>query len=39
MDARSPSLFIIWGVTVATFGLTFMIPAHPAAMTAGRNST
>jgi peptide/nickel transport system permease protein len=33
------SLFILWGVTVVTFGLTFMIPADPVAMIAGRNST
>lgn len=33
------SLFILWGVSVVTFGLTFMIPADPVAMIAGRNST
>lgn len=33
------SVFILWGVSVVTFGLTFMIPADPVAMIAGRNST
>lgn len=33
------SLFILLGVSVVTFGLTFMIPADPVAMIAGRNST
>lgn len=33
------SLFILLGVSVVTFGLTFMIPADPVAMMAGRNST
>lgn len=33
------SLLILWGVSVVTFGLTFMIPADPVAMIAGRNST
>ena len=35
----SASLFILLGVTIVTFGLTFMIPADPVAMIAGRNST
>ena len=33
------SLFILLGVSAVTFGLTFMIPADPVAMIAGRNST
>ena len=33
------SAFILLGVSVVTFGLTFMIPADPVAMIAGRNST
>lgn len=33
------SLFILLGVSVITFGLTFLIPADPVAMIAGRNST
>lgn len=33
------SLMILLGVSVVTFGLTFMIPADPVAMIAGRNST
>ncbi len=33
------SLFILLGVSIVTFGLTFMIPADPVAMMAGRNST
>ncbi len=33
------SLFILLGVSVVTFGLTFMIPADPVAMIAGRSST
>ena len=33
------SLCILLGVSVITFGLTFMIPADPVAMIAGRNST
>jgi peptide/nickel transport system permease protein len=33
------SLAILLGVSVVTFGLTFMIPADPVAMLAGRNST
>jgi peptide/nickel transport system permease protein len=33
------SLFILFGVTVITFALTFLIPADPVAMIAGRNST
>jgi peptide/nickel transport system permease protein len=33
------SLLILVGVSVVTFGLTFMIPADPVAMIAGRNST
>ena len=33
------SLFILLGVSVVTFGLTFIIPADPVAMIAGRNST
>jgi peptide/nickel transport system permease protein len=33
------SIIILFGVTVVTFGLTFMIPADPVAMIAGRNST
>ena len=35
----SASLFILLGVSVVTFGLTFIIPADPVAMIAGRNST
>jgi peptide/nickel transport system permease protein len=33
------SLFILLGVSIVTFGLTFIIPADPVAMIAGRNST
>ena len=33
------ALFILLGVSVVTFGLTFLIPADPVAMIAGRNST
>lgn len=33
------SLAILIGVTIVTFGLTFLIPADPVAMIAGRNST
>jgi peptide/nickel transport system permease protein len=33
------SLLILLGVSVVTFGLTFMIPADPVAMLAGRNAT
>jgi peptide/nickel transport system permease protein len=33
------SLLILLGVSVVTFGLTFMIPADPVAMIAGRNAT
>jgi peptide/nickel transport system permease protein len=33
------SLSILLGVSVVTFGLTFIIPADPVAMIAGRNST
>ncbi|WP_395661344.1 ABC transporter permease [Aestuariivirga sp.] len=33
------SLFILLGVSIVTFGLTFMIPADPVAMIAGRNAT
>jgi peptide/nickel transport system permease protein len=33
------SLLILLGVSVITFGLTFLIPADPVAMIAGRNST
>ncbi len=33
------SLFILLGVSIVTFALTFMIPADPVAMIAGRNST
>jgi peptide/nickel transport system permease protein len=33
------SLMILLGISVVTFGLTFMIPADPVAMIAGRNST
>ena len=33
------SLFILLGVSIVTFGLTFLIPADPVAMIAGRNST
>jgi peptide/nickel transport system permease protein len=33
------SFVILLGVSVVTFGLTFMIPADPVAMIAGRNST
>jgi len=33
------SAFILLGVSVVTFGLTFMIPADPVSMIAGRNST
>lgn len=35
----SASLLILLGVSVVTFCLTFMIPADPVAMIAGRNST
>jgi peptide/nickel transport system permease protein len=33
------SILILLGVSIVTFGLTFMIPADPVAMIAGRNST
>jgi peptide/nickel transport system permease protein len=33
------SLVILFGVTVVTFSLTYLIPADPVAMIAGRNST
>jgi peptide/nickel transport system permease protein len=33
------SVLILLGVSVVTFGLTFMIPADPVAMIAGRNAT
>ena len=33
------SVFILLGVSVVTFGLTYIIPADPVAMIAGRNST
>lgn len=33
------SFFILLGVSVVSFGLTFIIPADPVAMIAGRNST
>lgn len=33
------SLVILLGVSIVTFGLTFLIPADPVAMIAGRNST
>jgi peptide/nickel transport system permease protein len=33
------ALIILLGVSVVTFGLTFMIPADPVALIAGRNST
>jgi peptide/nickel transport system permease protein len=33
------SILILFGVSIVTFGLTFMIPADPVAMIAGRNST
>jgi peptide/nickel transport system permease protein len=33
------SILILLGVTVVTFGLTFLMPADPVAMIAGRNST
>ena len=33
------SLFILLGVTMVTFCLTFLVPADPVAMIAGRNST
>lgn len=33
------SLLILLGVSIVTFGLTFMIPADPVAMIAGRNAT
>ena len=33
------SLLILLGVSIVTFGLTFMIPADPVAIIAGRNST
>ena len=32
------SLLILLGVSIVTFGLTFMIPADPVAMIAGRPS-
>ncbi|MGE3876551.1 MAG: glutathione ABC transporter permease GsiC, partial [Parvibaculaceae bacterium] len=35
----SASVLILIGVTIVTFGLTFIIPADPVAMIAGRNST
>ncbi|MFO0992878.1 MAG: ABC transporter permease [Hyphomicrobiales bacterium] len=35
----SAALVILVGVTVVTFGLTFLMPADPVAMIAGRNST
>jgi peptide/nickel transport system permease protein len=35
----SASLFILFGVTMVTFTLTYLIPADPVAMIAGRNST
>jgi peptide/nickel transport system permease protein len=33
------SLFILLGVSVVTFGLTFIVPADPVVVLAGRNST
>jgi peptide/nickel transport system permease protein len=33
------SVLILWGVSIVTFCLTFMIPADPVALIAGRNST
>ncbi|MCA3560843.1 MAG: ABC transporter permease [Aestuariivirga sp.] len=33
------SVLILLGVSIVTFGLTFMIPADPVTMIAGRNST
>ena len=33
------SVMILIGVTMVTFALTFMIPADPVAMLAGRNAT
>jgi peptide/nickel transport system permease protein len=33
------SVLILLGVTAVTFGLTFLMPADPVAMIAGRNST
>jgi peptide/nickel transport system permease protein len=33
------SLSILLGVSIITFGLTFLVPADPVAMIAGRNST
>jgi len=33
------SIVILLGVTIVTFGLTFLMPADPVAMIAGRNST
>lgn len=33
------SVLILLGVSVVTFGLTYIIPADPVAMIAGRNST
>ncbi|MCB1377355.1 MAG: ABC transporter permease [Alphaproteobacteria bacterium] len=33
------SVMILFGVSIVTFALTFMIPADPVAMIAGRNST
>lgn len=35
----SASFMILVGVTIVTFGLTFLIPADPVAMIAGRTST
>jgi peptide/nickel transport system permease protein len=35
----SASFLILVGVTIVTFGLTFLIPADPVAMIAGRTST
>ncbi len=35
----SASLFILLGVSIVTFGLTYMIPADPVAMIAGSKST
>lgn len=35
----SAALVILIGVTIVTFGLTFLMPADPVAMIAGRNST
>ena len=33
----SASVFILLGVSVVTFGLTYIIPADPVAVIAGRN--